>query len=163
VDRFTTLNKALKEGAMITVQQVLKDKGYSDVWTVSPDASVYDALKLMSDKNVGALPVIEAGKLVGIISERDYARKVILKGKSSLNTPVSEIMTQEVISVQPEQSMEECMSLMTQKRVRHLPVLADDQLMGLISIGDVLKEIISDQKAFIESLQNYIEGTGYSQ
>jgi CBS domain-containing protein len=148
---------------MITVQQVLKDKGYSDVWTVSPAASVYDALKLMSDKNVGALPVIEAGKLVGIISERDYARKVILKGKSSLNTPVSEIMTQEVISVQPKQSMEECMSLMTQKRVRHLPVLADDQLMGIISIGDVLKEIISDQKAFIQSLQDYIEGRGYGQ
>jgi CBS domain-containing protein len=148
---------------MITVQQVLKDKGYSDVWTVSPDASVNDALRLMSDKNVGALPVIEAGKLIGIISERDYARKVILKGKSSLNTPVSEIMTAEVISVQPEQSMEECMTLMTQKRVRHLPVLVGDKLVGLISIGDVLKEIISDQKAFIESLQNYIEGTGYGQ
>lgn len=148
---------------MITVQQVLKDKGYSDVWTVSPDASVNDALRLMSDKNVGALPVIEAGKLIGIISERDYARKVILKGKSSLNTPVSEIMTAEVISVHPEQSMEECMTLMTQKRVRHLPVLVGDKLVGLISIGDVLKEIISDQKAFIESLQNYIEGTGYGQ
>ncbi|GIK39879.1 MAG: histidine kinase [Chloroflexota bacterium] len=148
---------------MITVQQVLKDKGYSDVWTVSPDASVNDALRLMSDKNVGALPVIEVGKLIGIISERDYARKVILKGKSSLNTPVSEIMTAEVISVHPEQSMEECMTLMTQKRVRHLPVLVGDKLVGLISIGDVLKEIISDQKAFIESLQNYIEGTGYGQ
>jgi CBS domain-containing protein len=148
---------------MITVQQVLKDKGYSDVWTVSPDASVNDALRLMSDKNVGALPVTEVGKLVGIISERDYARKVILKGKSSLNTPVSEIMTAEVISVQPEQSMEECMTLMTQKRVRHLPVLVEDKLVGLISIGDVLKEIISDQKAFIQSLQDYIEGRGYGQ
>ncbi|MCL4297281.1 MAG: CBS domain-containing protein [Anaerolineae bacterium] len=148
---------------MITVQQVLKDKGYSDVWIVSPGASVNEALKLMSDKNVGALPVTEAGKLVGIISERDYARKVILKGKSSLSTPVSEIMTADVISVQPEQSMEECMTLMTQKRVRHLPVLVEDKLVGLISIGDVLKEIISDQKAFIESLQNYIEGTGYGQ
>lgn len=152
-----------KEGIMITVQQVLKDKGYSDVWIVSPGASVNEALKLMSDKNVGALPVTEAGKLVGIISERDYARKVILKGKSSLSTPVSEIMTADVISVQPEQSMEECMTLMTQKRVRHLPVLVEDKLVGLISIGDVLKEIISDQKAFIESLQNYIEGTGYGQ
>jgi CBS domain-containing protein len=148
---------------MITVQQVLKDKGYSDVWTVSPDSSVNDALRLMSDKNVGALPVTEVGKLVGIISERDYARKVILKGKSSLNTPVSEIMTAEVISVQPEQSMEECMTLMTQKRVRHLPVLVEDKLVGLISIGDVLKEIISDQKAFIQSLQDYIEGRGYGQ
>ena len=148
---------------MITVKQVLKDKGYNEVWTITPDAPVYEALKLMSDKNVGALPVVETGRLVGIISERDYARKVILKGKSSLDTPVSEIMTKEVISVHPKQSMEDCMVLMTRKRVRHLPILVDDRLMGLISIGDVLKEIISDQKSFIQSLQNYIEGTGYGQ
>ena len=146
---------------MITVSQVLKDKGYSDVWSITPAASTYEALKLMSDKNVGALLVIEAGKPVGIISERDYARKVILKGKSALDTPVSEIMTEEVISVDPEQSMEACMALMTEKRVRHLPVLANDQLIGLISIGDVVKEIIADQKSFIQSLQDYIEGTGY--
>ncbi len=148
---------------MITVNQVLKTKGYSDVWSITPDTPVYEALKMMSDKDVGALPVVKAGKLVGIISERDYARKVILKGKSSLNTPVSEIMTEEVISVDPEQSMEECMVLMTDKHVRHLPILVDDRLMGIISIGDVVKEIISDQKSFILSLQNYIAGTGYGQ
>jgi CBS domain-containing protein len=146
---------------MITVKQVLKDKGYSDVWSITPHASVYEALKLMSDKNVGALPVVEAGKLVGIISERDYARKVILKGKSSLETPVKEIMTEEVIPVHPDQSMEECMMLITNKRIRHLPILENDHLVGIISIGDVLKEIISDQKTFIQSLQDYIEGTGY--
>jgi CBS domain-containing protein len=146
---------------MITVRQVLKDKGYSDVWSITPDATVHEALKLMSDKNVGALPVVEAGKLVGIISERDYARKVILKEKSFLNTPVREIMTEEVTSVHPEQSMEECMLLMTERRVRHLPILVDDRLTGIISIGDVLKEIISDQKSFIQDLQDYIEGTGY--
>jgi CBS domain-containing protein len=145
------------------VSQVLKDKGYSDVWSITPDAPVYEALKLMSEKNVGALLVIETGKPVGIISERDFARKAILKGKSSLDTPVSEIMTQKVISIHPEQSMEECMALMTDKHVRHLPVLVNDQVIGLISIGDVVKEIISYQKTLIQSFQNYIEGTGYGQ
>jgi CBS domain-containing protein len=148
---------------MITVKQVLKDKGYSDVWTVSPDTSVFEALKLMSTKNVGALPVMATGKLVGIVSERDYARKVVLKGKTSLNTPVKEIMTSEVISVHPERSMEDCMEIMTKQRVRHLPIVVNDDLVGIISIGDVLKEIISDQKELIRSLQNYIEGTGYGQ
>jgi len=146
---------------MITVMQVLKGKGYSDIYSITPDATVYEALRLMSDKNVGALPVLETGKLVGIISERDYARKVILKGKSSLNTPVREIMTEEVTSVHPEQSMEECMMLITERRVRHLPILVDGRLIGIISIGDVLKAIISDQKSFIRNLQDYIEGTGY--
>lgn len=146
---------------MITVKQVLQGKGYPETWTISPDATVFEALKLLSEKRVGALPVVEAGKLVGILSERDYARKVILKGKSSLNTPVREIMTEEVITVEPEQSMQACMELMTNMRVRHLPVLDNAKLLGIISIGDVLKEIITEQELFIRDLQNYIEGRGY--
>ncbi len=148
---------------MTTVKQVLRDKGSDEIWTISPDTSVYDALKFLGDKEIGALPVVEEGKLVGIISERDYARKVILKGRSSLGTPVREIMTAEVISVHPEQTMGQCMNLMTNKRVRHLPVLDGDELIGIISIGDVLKEIIAEQKTFIRDLQNYIEGSGYAQ
>lgn len=146
---------------MITVKQVLQAKGYPETWTIAPDATVFDALKLLSEKGVGALPVVEGGKLVGILSERDYARKVILQGKSSLNTPVREIMTEKVISVDPEESMQACMELMTNMRVRHLPVLADGALIGVISIGDVLKEIITEQELFIRDLQNYIEGRGY--
>jgi CBS domain-containing protein len=125
---------------------------------------VYDALKLMSDKNVGALPVLEGGRLIGVISERDYARKVILKDKSSLKTPVKEIMTEKVVTIRPEQTVSECMQLMTDKRVRHLPVLDDrGRLVGIISIGDVVKEIMAEQKVFIQDLMNYIEGRGYGQ
>jgi CBS domain-containing protein len=148
---------------MITVKQLLKSKGSSEVWSVAPDASVYDALNLMSEKNVGALPVVEGGKLVGVISERDYARKVVLKKKSSLNTPVSEIMTPRVFSVQLGQKMAEAMALMSEKRVRHIPVMDDDQLVGIISIGDVLKEIVAAQETYIKDLENYIDGRGYGQ
>ncbi len=142
---------------MITVRQLLRAKGH-DVWHIAPDASVYDALKLMADKEVGALLVLEGEDLIGIISERDYARKVILKEKSSMDTPVREIMTHEVISVRPEQTIQECMALMTDKRIRHLPVLENDQLIGIISIGDVVKAIISQQEFMIEQLERYIEG-----
>lgn len=148
---------------MITVKQLLKTKGSSEVWSVVPDASVYDALSLMSEKNVGALPVVEGGKLVGVISERDYARKVVLKKKSSLNTPVSEIMTPRVFSVQLGQKMTEAMALMSEKRVRHIPVMDDEQLIGIISIGDVLKEINAAQETYIKDLENYIDGRGYGQ
>ena len=148
---------------MITVKQLLKSKGSSEVWSVAPDASVYDALNLMSEKNVGALPVVEGEKLVGVISERDYARKVVLKKKSSLNTPVSEIMTPRVFSVQLGQKMAEAMALMSEKRVRHIPVMDDDQLVGIISIGDVLKEIVAAQETYIKDLENYIDGRGYGQ
>ena len=148
---------------MITVKQLLKSKGSSEVWSVVPDASVYDALKLMGEKNVGALPVVEGGKLVGVISERDYARKVVLKGKSSLQTPVSEIMTPRVFSVQLGQKMTEAMAIMSEKRVRHIPVMDDEQLVGIISIGDVLKEIIAAQETYIKDLENYIDGRGYGQ
>jgi CBS domain-containing protein len=128
---------------------------------MAPDAKVYDALKLMADKNVGAVLVMDADCLVGILSERDYARKVILHGKSSKETPVREIMTGRVVYVRPEQTTEECMALMTDKRVRHLPVLEDEKVIGVISIGDVVKSIISEQGFIIEQLERYISGTVY--
>ncbi len=143
---------------MKTVKQILEAKGH-DVWSIPPDASVYDALTLMADKEVGALLVLEAGRLVGIISERDYARKVILRGKSSLDTPVREIMTQRVICVRPEQTIEECMALMTEKRIRHLPVLVDDQVIGVISIGDLVKAVIAEKDFLITQLEKYIAGS----
>jgi CBS domain-containing protein len=147
---------------MVTVKQLLKEK--STVWSIGPEQTVYDALKLMSDHNIGALPVLEGDRLVGVISERDYARKVILKDKSSLKTPVKEIMTEKVVTIRPEQTISECMQLMTDKRVRHLPVLDNQaRLVGIISIGDVVKEIMAEQKVFIQDLMNYIEGRGYGQ
>jgi len=143
---------------MKTVKHVLQAKGH-DIWSISPDALVYDALKLMADKGVGALLVLEGEKLVGVISERDYARKVILKGKSSLDTPVREIMTQKVICVRPEQTIEGCMALMTEKRIRHLPVLVEDQVIGVVSIGDLVKAVIAEKDFLIKQLENYITGT----
>lgn len=142
---------------MKTVRQLLRTKGH-EVWSVAPETMVYDALKLMADKGVGALVVVEAGQVVGIISERDYARKVSLQGKSDRTTAVKEIMTTRVVYVRPEQSTEECMALMTDKRIRHLPVLDDNQLIGVISIGDVVKEVISEQKFIITQLEHYISG-----
>jgi CBS domain-containing protein len=142
---------------MRLIREVLQLKG-SEVWTTTPDTPVYEALKLMAEKEVGALVVVDKGQVVGILSERDYARKVVLKGKTSMETPVKEIMTSRVFYVQPEQTIEECMALMTDKRVRHLPVLSGDQLTGIISIGDVVKEIISEQKVYIRDLENYIVG-----
>lgn len=142
---------------MRTVRKILESKG-SQVWSVSPDTRLYEALKLMADKNIGALLVREEGEIVGIISERDYARKVVLEGKNSMIVPISEIMTKRVLCVSPSQSLEECMALMTDKRVRHLPVLEEDQLVGIISIGDVVKELISQQQFVIEQLENYIRG-----
>ena len=144
---------------MTTVKQLLQAKE-PDIWTIAPDVSVYDALKLMAEKNIGALLVLDAGKLAGIISERDYARMVVSKEESSMTTPVSEIMTKKVICVRLEQTIEDCMALMTDKRVRHLPVLMDDQLVGVVSIGDVVKAIISHQEFIIEQLENYIVGSG---
>jgi CBS domain-containing protein len=140
---------------MKRVSDILEAKGHH-VWSVEPDTSVYDAIKLMADKEIGALLVIQNGKLVGLISERDYARKVILQGRASRTTPVSEIMTSRVIYAQPDQNVEECMALMTEKRIRHLPVLDRDQLVGIISIGDLVKSIIVEQKFIIEQLEKYI-------
>ena len=138
------------------VVDLLKKKGH-DIWSVSPDTPVYKALELMSEKNCGAVLVLEEEKLVGILSERDYARKVILKGKSSKDTPVKEIMSSKVVCIQPKQTIDDCMALMTDKRIRHLPVMeGETTLVGLISIGDVVKEVISEQEFIIHQLENYI-------
>ncbi len=142
---------------MKPVRELLRIKG-QETWSVSPDTPVYDALKLMAEKNVGALLVLDGDKLAGILSERDYARKVILKGKASKNTPAREIMSENVVCVTPKQSVAECMALMTDKHIRHLPVIEDDKLVGVISIGDVVKAVISEQKFVIEQLQHYIAG-----
>jgi len=142
-----------------TVQQILRSKG-SAFWFVTPDTMVYEALQLMAEKDVGALLVLDSGaQLVGIISERDYARKVILKGKSSLDTPVREIMSHPVTTVGPEQTVEGCMAVMTEKRVRHLPVLVTDRVVGVVSIGDVVKASLDEKDFLIKQLENYITGT----
>ncbi len=142
---------------MITIRDILQGKG-NQIWSVSRDSTVFDALQLMADKNVGALLVLDGEKIAGIFSERDYARKIILKGKASKDTPVAEIMTAEVTTLRPEQSVEECMGLMTDKRIRHLPVLDGEKLVGLISIGDVVKAIISEREFIIKQLESYITG-----
>jgi CBS domain-containing protein len=120
---------------------------------------VYDALRLMAEKDVGALLVLEAGRLAGIMSERDYARKVALQGKSSLATPVKEIMTRRVVCVRPDQTVEECMAVVTEKRIRHLPVLVDDEVVGVVSIGDLVKATIDEKDFMIKQLENYITGS----
>lgn len=142
---------------MPSVGQILAVKG-NDIWSVEPDVQVYDALKLMAEKDVGALLVIKDKQVVGILSERDYARKVVLKGKTSVATPVSEIMTENVIFVEPDQSTDACMALMTVNRFRHLPVLENGELIGIISIGDVVQSIISENELLISQLENYIKG-----
>lgn len=141
----------------ITVRQLLLEKGAA-VWTVDPDASVFDALKLMADKNVGALPVVAGGELVGIFSERDYARKVILHGHASRETPVRAIMTANVVTVGPEEDLSTCMRVMTDKRIRHLPVLEDGRQVGVLSIGDVMKAVLAEQEFLIGQLSDYIGG-----
>lgn len=142
---------------MRTVKQLLESKGH-DVWGVSPDTSVLEAIKTMADKQVGALLVLDHGKPVGIVSERDYARKVILQGRSSQETPVKEIMTTRVVCARPDLNVEECMAIMTDRRIRHLPVMEGDQVLGMISIGDLVKAIIADQQFIINQLERYIAG-----
>ncbi|MEJ2402879.1 MAG: CBS domain-containing protein [Candidatus Thiodiazotropha sp.] len=140
---------------MQTINQLLQNKG-SHVETVPADTSVYDALALMADKGIGALVVLQDERPAGLFSERDYARNIILKGRASKSTPVSVVMSTQVLVAQPQQTVEECMAVMTEKRVRHLPVMEDQQLIGIISIGDLVKAIIEDQRFVIDQLVSYI-------
>jgi CBS domain-containing protein len=140
---------------MKTVKQLLQGKS-RDLCTIAPEAQVFEALRVMAEHDIGALLVVRKDRLVGILSERDYARKVILQGKSSHDTPVSEIMTERVIYVQPANTVDECMALMTDKRIRHLPVLDNGKLIGVLSIGDLVKETISEQQFMIQQLESYI-------
>ncbi len=144
----------------ITVSRILRKKGRG-FYGIGPEATAYDALEVMAEKNVGALLVVERGELSGIFSERDYARKVILQGKSSKTTTVRELMSSPPISVVPETSLHECMVLMTTERIRHLPIMENGLLAGMVSMGDVVNAIISDQETTIEELEEYIAGTGY--
>lgn len=137
------------------VSQILKDKK-EKIWSVSPRETAYQALQIMSDQNLGALLVIDKSGVVGIFSERDYARKVILQGKSSKTTPVSELMTKKVLYIDPGTSIEDCIALMTEKNIRHLPVIEKNQLVGIVTVGDVLKQLIEDQKFEIQELERYI-------
>ncbi len=140
---------------MTSLKMLLKGKG-PDVWSVHPDDTVLDAIKLLAEKDIGALIVIKDDKPVGIFTERDYARNVYLKGKSSLDTAVRDVMVAPVICVRPDQSVDECMALMTAKRFRHLPVMDGDELVGMVSIGDLVKSVIADQQFTIEQLEQFI-------
>jgi len=142
---------------MASIRQLLASKGH-EVWSIEREDTVYNALKLMAEKNIGALLVLDRGKIVGIVSERDYARKVILRGKASVKTPVSEIMTSDVVTVDPQMSVKKALSLMTDRHIRHLPVLEEGELAGIVSIGDLVKNIIAEQELFISQLQSYIAG-----
>jgi CBS domain-containing protein len=142
---------------METVRQLLNSKG-NEVWTIQPDETVLDAIQKMADKDVGSLVVVEDGKPVGIFTERHYARKVFLKGRHSPTTAIREIMSSQIICVSPEQTIEACMAVMTDKRIRHLPVLDQGNLVGIVSIGDLVKSRLADQEFTIEQLVHYIHG-----
>lgn len=139
-----------------TVREILKGKEINAIWTIEPEASVYQALEKLADKNIGALPVVQDDTLVGIFSERDYARKITLHGKTSKEVKVKEIMTKDVLGVNPTHTARECLSLMTENHIRHLPVMEEDGLIGIISMGDVVKQIISNQQVRINQLEFYI-------
>ena len=143
---------------MKTAATILKSKAHQSVHTIAPEASVFDAMRLMADRNIGALLVMEADEVAGIITERDYARKVVLMSRSSKETAVREIMTSAVMYVRPGQTSDECMMLMTENRLRHLPVMEGKRLLGIISIGDLVKDIIAEQRFTIEQLEHYISG-----
>jgi CBS domain-containing protein len=143
---------------MKSAAYILKSKTDHSVYSIAPTAAVFDALKLMADKNIGSLLVMESGKIVGIFTERDYARKIVLMGRTSPQTLVREVMSSNVMCVGPDQTSERCMALMTNSRLRHLPVIEDGQLLGIISIGDLVKDIISEQQFIIEQLEHYITG-----
>jgi len=143
---------------MTTASQILKSKPDQTIYTTTPSASVFDAVKTMADKSIGALVVMEGETIVGLVTERDYARKIVLMARSSKETPVRDIMTAAVMCVHPARTSEECMALMTEHRVRHLPVMDQGKLIGLISIGDLVKDVISEQKFIIQQLEQYIAG-----
>ena len=143
---------------MTTIAQLLNTKG-DQIWSVEPKATIFEALEIMSEKEIGALLVMVDGKLTGIFSERDYARKVILKGKSSKETQVGELMTRKVFYIDSQKTINDCMAMMTAKRIRHVPVIEDNQVMGIITIGDVVNQIISEQEVTINHLENYITGS----
>ena len=143
---------------MTNVAEILRSKADPGVYTIGADASVFEALGMMAQKNIGALVVVEYGQVVGMLTERDYARKIALMDRSSRDTPLRDIMSRPVMYVHPRHTSEECMALMTENRLRHLPVMDDGKLIGLISIGDLVKEIISEQKFIIEQLEHYISG-----
>jgi CBS domain-containing protein len=155
--RVSLLSDGQRGTHMMTVRELLEQKG-GVVWTIGPNMSVFEAIKTMAEKGIGALVVMEGSELVGIISERDYARKVVLQGKSSKGTSCREIMTGKVFFVTPERTLDECMALMTEKRIRHLPVIESKKLIGIVSIGDCIKAIVSKQEFIIEQLENYIRG-----
>ncbi|MFT6034281.1 MAG: CBS domain-containing protein [Arenicella sp.] len=144
---------------MTTVGNLLNIKGH-EIWSITPDKSVFEALEMMAEKNVSGLLILENDKLVGIFTERDYARKLILKGKLSKSTKVGDLMTKNILYVETQNTIEDCMTLMTNKRVRHLPVLKSNRLIGILTIGDLVKQIISEQQTTINQLENYISG-GY--
>jgi CBS domain-containing protein len=143
---------------MINAADILREKQIAEAYSISPQATVYEALKIMADKDIGALLVLENGKLAGMFSERDYARKVILRGRHSQDTLVREIMITDVVTVNPSQNLKECLELITYHRVRHLPVMEDDRVAGIISIGDIVKGIITHHEFMIEQLEDYIKG-----
>lgn len=145
---------------MTTVAEILKSKSHAAVYSVAPQDSVFQALRTMAEKEVGALLVLDGGTIAGIFTERDYARKLALRGRTSMDTPVRDVMTASVLCVRPNQTSEQCMQIMTGKRLRHLPVVDNGQLVGLVSIGDLVKDIISEQKFIIEQLEHYINGGG---
>jgi CBS domain-containing protein len=157
-NRMPDLSPTLQRAHMNIVAQILKSKPAQTAYTIAPVASVFDAIELMAQKNIGGLVVMEGERVVGIITERDYARKIALMARSSRETPVRDIMTSPVTCVRPDQTSEECMVLMTEKRLRHLPVIDRGKLIGLVSIGDLVKDIISQQKFVIEQLERYIHG-----
>jgi CBS domain-containing protein len=143
---------------MVNVRDLLRTKP-DELWTVAPNASVFEALELLAAKDIGALPVVEGGRLVGIFSERDYARKVVLKGRASRDMFVADVMVRTVICVSPKDSINDCMALITERRIRHLPVMEGERLIGIVTIGDVVKQIITEQDHTIEQLERYIRGS----
>lgn len=145
---------------MIKVKELLDRKGH-ELWYTSPDAMVYEALRILAEKDIGAIMVMKKDKLVGMFSERDYARKLVLKEKASKESKVKDIMSKEIVVVKPDDTIYDCMALMTNRRVRHLPVMENNRIVGLISIGDVVNAVIHDQKVIIQDLEKYILGTGY--